>query len=148
MRRESSKNISTHWKLYTWLHLKGALLATVDPGRYDLIAFLKLPEGTGFMGAKKEGGFIEKIAAQPLPVLLYMVLFMFANILRWMLAAFALLRSFRKWILLFVFVLVFVGITGPVGSARYLFPFIPLICLMASHGWQLWLGSNEKNIVA
>lgn len=132
MQHISRDKIGSHLPLYLYLHARGALAALLDPGRYDLVAFLKLPQGKGFMGIKERAQGLPS-----LPVLLYMGLLLLWRLLLLALALRWLLRctDWRLRLLLLLPLLMMLAAAGPVGSARYLFPVAPLIFVMAAGGF-------------
>jgi len=135
MQRITREKISAHPLLYLYLHTKGCLAALLDPGRYDLIAFFGLEEGKGFMGIKSAGskGYFN----QPLPILIYLIAFLLVRIAVVICALWWFIKgenSIRLKLIVLVPLVILLGVTGPVGSARYLFPVAPLLFIMAASG--------------
>lgn len=143
---EAKRIVKSHWKLYAWLHVKGCFLALADPGRYDMMAFFGLKSTSGFMGIK-ESGSISNIFRQPWPMLSYIMIFLTVNILKWLLVLRAFISGFKKYWYIWVILGIFISVTGPVGSARYVFPLMPLVILMAAQGWDLLRKKYEKDSV-
>lgn len=131
MQHISREKISAHLMLYLYLHARGALAVLLDPGRYDLVAFFRLNEGSGFMDIKKQSRGLP-----PVPVLLYMGIFLLWRLLLLVLVLRLLLHQWQgRLVLLLLPVLLLMAAAGPVGSARYLFPVAPLIFVMAAAGF-------------
>lgn len=147
MKNTARERILKHWKLYSWLHIKGTLLSLIDPGRYDLVAYLKLENTGGAMGIKEHGG-IQKIWAQPWYLLVYMCLMVIIGATKWTFAAMAGFREFKRYGLLLFVIFTMVVVTGPVGSARYLFPVMPLILALCAAGIVRFFKTDEKNLSA
>ena len=127
--------ILSNLPLYAYLHIRGALFTLLDPGRYDFIAWWGLPEGTGLMGIKGGAGLTAFLRQPPL-YLVYMILFLLLGSIKLLLAlisVFSRARYQRVWILLFL-IIVPLSMVGPVGSARYLMPVAPIICILAALG--------------
>jgi hypothetical protein len=131
MQRISREKIGGHFLLYSYLHVRGSLAALLDPGRYDLVAFLRLPEGSGFMGIKNPS-----YGLPPISMLVYMGIFLLWRVfLLAMVLRFLLINSDWKFLFLLFPVFFLIAAAGPVGSARYLFPAAPLIFVMAAAGF-------------
>lgn len=131
--------------VYAGLHLKGSLLALIDPGRYDLVAFFKIKNTTGWMQVKNQSKWKQIVGSQPIWVLTYMGIFAFLAACKLFLVLNAFFRNRKKWQFYFLLFILFIGVTGPVGSARYLFPFMPIIALMAAEGWHNIIKMYGKN---
>ncbi len=134
MQADANQIIGNHIMLYMWLHTKGCMLALADPGRYDLLAFTEIPQGIGFMDVKGEGGTWQKINSQPFWLLVYISIFLIINIVRLFFGIWAFIKSTKLFLPIFIVIAILIGVVGPVGSARYLFPLMPLICLLAAAG--------------
>ncbi len=131
MRRVSSEKIRKHLNVYFMLHVRGSVATLLDPGRYDLVAFLGLRDGGGFMNIKTaERQF------PPWPQLVYMgVLLLWRLVLLWLAIRWWL--QCNNWFLRMLIVIPLLLLpfsAGPVGSARYLFPVAPLLFVMAAAG--------------
>ena len=135
MQQQTKEKILAHPGLYAWLHAKGSIAVLLDPGRYDLFAFLGVASGKGFMGIKKTGAAYFQ---QPWPVLLYLGFFILLRLVILLLALRGFVQHRKKadaWVMLGLLVL-FCGVAGPVGSARYLFPVAPMLFLLACRGMR------------
>jgi hypothetical protein len=133
MQKQTLEKLLAHPLLYAWLHAKGSTAVVLDPGRYDLLAFLKVDAGSGFMGIKDKGaGYWQ----QPWPVLVYLGFFIALRLLVLVLALRGLFRCRGQadtWVMLLL-LLMFCAVAGPVGSARYLFPVAPFLFVLAARG--------------
>lgn len=139
MRRVSSEKIRKHLPVYIMLHVRGSIACLLDPGRYDLVAFL---------GMKDEGGFMNiKTTERRLPAwpqLVYMGILLLWRFLLLFLAARWWLQN-NNWFLRLLFLIPLLLLpfsAGPVGSARYLFPVAPLLFVMAAAGLNKIIRSN------
>ncbi|MBL7812198.1 MAG: hypothetical protein JNL57_08245 [Bacteroidetes bacterium] len=133
MRSQTTEVLKRNMWQYLWLHLRGGLLALIDPGRYDFVAFFQLPQAEGLMGIK-EGGGLGALVRQPRYYLFYIMVFTLFAAIRLIMAVLALLRGpARVWWLALPVVYIVV-LTGPVGSARYILPVIPFIIALAAAG--------------
>ncbi len=139
MQKETQKAIRLSLKKYAYLHAMGSAKALLDPGRYDFVAFFQLPQGKGFMDADGK----DLWNSQPPLFWVYIIFFALLALIKGVLSVFALLKPLpHKGILLFV-VLYMLLIVGPVGSARYLLPVMPIIIVLSATGWSLFM--NTKN---
>jgi hypothetical protein len=125
-------NISTHLKGYFSSHIKGCVKMLFDPGRYDFVAFMALPEGQGFMQANGLNSIADAFKRQSPIVWLYLVLFCLVGLVKWIYFISGVRKQPRLGLTLLAIMVIFIGVTGPVGSARYLLPFLPWIAIMAS----------------
>jgi len=135
MQQKTRAKILAHPLLYGWLHVKGSAAVLLDPGRYDLLAFLRVESGSGFMGIKEKG---KAYWQQPWPVLVYLAFFIVLRLMVLILAFYGALQGYRQthvWVMLFIIAL-FCAVAGPVGSARYLFPVAPLLFVLAARGFD------------
>jgi hypothetical protein len=135
MQKQTREKLLAHPLLYGWLHLKGSVAVFIDPGRYDLLAFLRLEAGSGFMGIKKKGTAYWQ---QPWPVLVYLTFFILLRMMAIALALRGIIKSRKQadtWVMLLLIAL-FCAVAGPVGSARYLFPVAPMLFVLAVRGFS------------
>lgn len=116
---------------YALRHTAGAALALFDPGRYDLVAFLGMSSGSGFMGIKENGGLSALFRQHPL-VLVYLFVFGMLALLKVILTLMAARNWGRSLWPLLIPVLYILALTGPVGSARYIMPVAPLLIIMSA----------------
>lgn len=147
MKTVSRQTLLDHWQIYLWLHAKGSFLALFDPGRYDFVTFMGINDKVGFMGANSESSWINRIRYRPIPVIMYLLIFGIIALIKIVLSLRAFIQNMKLWGLILIIITIFVSVTGPVGSARYLFPFMPLICLMATHGLFYTLKKQNENPV-
>lgn len=144
MRTETQNAMKMSPLKYAYLHVLGSFKALIDPGRYDLIAFFRLPQGSGFMQNSSGGVW----PSQPPILWVYIVIFALLGCLKTTLAAFAVFKPLKhKWILLFP-VLYTLLVVGPVGSARYLLPVMPIMIVLAAIGWNFLFNKKHEGIAA
>ncbi|NBP05273.1 MAG: hypothetical protein EBV15_03495 [Bacteroidetes bacterium] len=140
MQRETQRAISMSPLKYIFLHIKGSAKAVLDPGRYDFVAFFQLPQGRGFMDDSTSGFW----ASQPPAYWFYIIFFGLLALLKAVLTMITLFfKKFpQKWILLFPIIYT-LAVVGPVGSARYLLPVMPIFIIFAAIGWYILF--NKKH---
>ena len=133
MQSETQKVIRMSPFKYAYLHVLGSAKALLDPGRYDMVAFFELPQGRGFMDNSGPGFW----ASQPPVYWMYIILFALLALLKLCLSVFAVFKKIpHKWILIFP-VFYTVAVIGPVGSARYLLPVMPIIIMLSAIGLNI-----------
>jgi hypothetical protein len=144
MQNETQKAIRLSPFKYAYLHLLGACKALIDPGRYDLVAFFKLSQGKGFMSNNAIGAWVSQHAL----VWVYMVLFALLAFIKTILAVVAVFKPIQhKWILLFPLLYTLL-VVGPVGSARYLLPVMPIMIVLAAIGWNSLFNQKHESTAA
>ncbi len=144
MQTETQRSIRLSPFKYAYLHILGAFKALIDPGRYDFVAFFRLPQGSGFM--QNSGGGVW--ASQPTLIWIYIILFALLAFIKSSLTVFATIKPIQhKWILLFP-VLYSLLIVGPVGSARYLLPVMPIMIILAAFGWNSLFNKKYESTAA
>lgn len=131
MQNETQTAIRMSPVKYAYLHAMGFAKALLDPGRYDFIAFFQLPQGNGFMNM----GSKEIRTSQPPLYWIYIIFFALLALLKTMMSFFALFRNLPHKRILVSTVLYMLLIVGPVGSARYLLPVMPIMIVLAAIGW-------------
>jgi hypothetical protein len=142
MQKAARDSIKTNLFLYSKLHVKGTLISLIDPGRYDLMAFLNLNPGSGFMGIKSATVHFWQ---QPAGIIFYIIIFAFINLVKWIGIGICFIKEGKNFWFIFLIVFALLVVTGPVGSARYLFPLYPVIVCMAGRGFVLLRNKNEEN---
>jgi len=144
MKTETQKAISMSPVKYAYLHALGSAKALLDPGRYDMVAFFQLPQGRGFMNNSGSGFW----ASQPPAFWLYIIFFALLALLKACLSVFVVFKKLpNKRILIFP-VIYTLALIGPVGSARYLLPVMPIIIIMSAIGWNsLFNRKHESTFV-
>ena len=144
MQSETHNAIRMTTLKYAYLHILGSFKALIDPGRYDLIAFFKLPQGSGFM--QNSGGGVW--ASQHPLIWVYVVLFAFLAFIKTILAVFAVFKPIHHKFLLLFPLLYTLLVVGPVGSARYLLPVMPIMIVLAAVGWNFLFNKKHESIAA
>ncbi|RPD47195.1 hypothetical protein DNI29_13695 [Hymenobacter sediminis] len=142
LRSRSIAKLQQYLGTYIAQHTKGMVNLLLDPGRFDVVYFLGLPEkaSTGFLQQVNQGGYsavLRAVRQLPLALLGGLLLVAAGNLLR-----LALLLQFtfsRRYAL--VYRLVVVGLvvylavlTGPLGAARFVVPVLPLLLAGAGAG--------------
>jgi hypothetical protein len=99
-----------------------------------LLAWAGLKQGSGFMN-KSGSDYLSVFLQQPAWLLIYFLLFLVIAILKLIFAIIGIfnLKARLAWII-FVTVAYILALLGPVGSARYLFPVMPLLILSSAVG--------------
>lgn len=119
--------------VYWMIHFKGVFATILDPGRYDAMVFFNWSRTQGFMGVNdgnenKNRTFFEWF---------YIVLFLFLSVVKLLFAFIAIIHWRRYFVFAFfaALILIFAFMAGPVGSARYLLPFYPLMSFLSAVGF-------------
>jgi hypothetical protein len=137
--------LRAHPVIYARQHVQGMGALFLDPGRFDISNFFKLPAppGGGLLAQARAGGFVRALQQLPLGLLGGLALVFLANALRlglairgfWYLRDAEPMLRYGRWVaaglLLYVAVL-----TGPLGAARFLVPVWPLLLGLALVGLQ------------
>ena len=143
MRTRAEAVLFAHPWVYGRQHLLGMAAFFLDPGRFDIAEFLGLTPlaGGGLLAQVRAGGGWRAIEQLPLGMLVGLLLVLFANFVRLLLAV----RGFRylgrgiggwqagRWAA--VGLLAYLALlTGPLGAARFLVPAWPLLLGLALMG--------------
>jgi hypothetical protein len=139
MQNETQKAIRMSPVKYAYLHAMGFAKALLDPGRYDFIAFFQLPQGNGFMSM----GSKEIRISQPPSYWVYIIFFALLALLKMVMSFFAVVRDLPHKTILVSTVLYMLLIVGPVGSARYLLPVMPVMIVIAAIGWAGFFNKKQ-----
>jgi len=117
-----------------WIHLRGVVLGLLDPGRYDIWAFFGAQGDAQHMKALIKGNFQ---ALTWNAGLLFMAIGALVQALFLVCITFGLMKNgnFRQHQFWALVVLVFLGLSGPVASARYTLLVYPILALWFSEGW-------------
>ncbi|MDB5236492.1 MAG: hypothetical protein JWR44_3485 [Hymenobacter sp.] len=149
----AEEKLQTHALVYARQHAQGMAALFLDPGRFDLGQFLRLPQpkGGGLLSQVRSGDFVGAMRRLPLAMLGVLGLVLLANVARLVLAVrgFRALKNqgtlhFGRWIaagLLFYVAL----LTGPLGAARFLVPVWPLLFGLALMGLPQRNGLQQKS---
>ncbi|MFM1897982.1 MAG: hypothetical protein RL577_222 [Bacteroidota bacterium] len=117
------------------VHLRGIFVGLLDPGRYDLWSFLGASGDMGVMKALNEGSWPSKAS---LGGLLYMILGTIVNMafLYFVFQGFWPQLGYRQHLFFLLFCFIWLGLVGPVASARYTLLLYPFMALWFADGWQ------------
>lgn len=144
MRTETQNAMKMSPLKYAYLHILGAFKTLIDPGRYDLVAFFRLPQGNGLM--QNSGGGVW--TSQPTLIWVYIILFALLALIKTILAVIAVFKPIQhKWIILFPLLYTLL-VVGPVGSARYLLPVMPILIILAASGWDFLFNKKHESTAA
>lgn len=124
------------------IHLRGMWVGLLDPGRYDLWSFLGSSGDMGVMKALNEGRWP---SGASLGGLLYMILGSILNLafIFFMAYGFWPHRGYHQHLFFLLFCFVWLGVVGPVASARYTFILYPLMALWFAEGWQRYFHTRS-----
>ena len=117
------------------IHFRGLVVGLLDPGRYDAWSFLGASGDMGVMKALNEGRWP---TGASLGGLVYMLLGSVLNLV----FLFFIIRGlqpqlgYRQHLFFGLFCLLWLGVVGPVASARYTLILYPLLALWFADGWQ------------
>ncbi|UPL49554.1 hypothetical protein [Hymenobacter sublimis] len=144
IQRASVAALRRHPVAYAAQHLRGVISFFLDPGRFDLVYFLGLPDtaGMGLLQQLNEHGYraiLGYIPQLPAGLVAGLLLVLLANGARLILALRFLLRrnagSPARWLL--VVIIGYVALlTGPLGASRFAVPVLPLLLAAAGAGLQ------------
>ncbi len=140
---KSKAVLLAHPWVYARQHLVGIGAFFLDPGRFDISAFLGLAPlaGGGLLAQVRAGGLWRAIGQLPLGLLSALLVVLLANVCRLVLAARGFWRLGRepgagragRWMA--VGLLAYLALlTGPLGAARFLMPAWPLLLGLALLG--------------
>ena len=148
VRQKATAVLLAHPGTYTRQHLLGMGAFFLDPGRFDISAFLGLAPlaGGGLLAQVRAGGVRQAIGQLPLGLLASLLIVLLANIIRLLLAV----RGFRRfgwrtepagWWMAVGLLVSLAVLTGPLGAARFLMPAWPLLLGMALMGMRGPMGT-------
>ena len=115
---------------YIYLHLRGALLCILDPGRFDITQFFNLPHTRNLLyesSKKSNSNALLNSFLNPLGLILIGLLV--CNFIKLIIAIrFLFLKglSIANKFLLLLFPVYIVMLTGPIGSSRFAMPIMPI----------------------
>ena len=117
------------------IHFRGLVVGLLDPGRYDAWSFLGASGDMGVMKALNEGRWP---TGASLGGLVYMLLGSVLNLafLFFIIRGLQPQLGYRQHLFFGLFCLLWLGVVGPVASARYTLILYPLLALWFADGWQ------------
>ncbi|GAB3229689.1 hypothetical protein GCM10027346_15320 [Hymenobacter seoulensis] len=144
IQRQSLGKLGQHPVAYAGQHVRGMINFFLDPGRFDIVQFLRLPQATSQGGLLQQlnkhgyGGVLNYLQQLPLVWLSWLMLIAGMNVMRLGLAVRFL---FGRYSLVHRLVLGgLIGyvafLTGPLGAARFAVPVLPLLFAAAALGLQ------------
>lgn len=122
--------------------LRGVLTFFLDPGRFDVVHFLRLPQtaGSGLLQLLNQHSYaaaLQYLQRLPLGLLGSLLLLLGANAVRLLLIIRFGLNAHYSWaarLVLLGLVLYVAVLTGPLGAARFTVPVLPLLLAAAGAG--------------
>lgn len=132
---------------YLYVHTLGSVKMILDPGRFELFTLagvstsqLSLTEMI-FSGNTKE--VVTSMKEQPLIISLF-VIFISLRILL-LFGLFASVTEFKKHWMLWLVLVYFLAISGPVGAARFFLPVSVVFVVLSALGWSKILAFFKKS---
>lgn len=135
--------LAAHPVPYALQHLAGMATFFLDPGRFDISQFFRLPTPAsgGLLNQVRSRGVVQALGSLPLAMLATLGLITVANLMRLLLAVrgFVLLGKASvpwrqgRWLVLGIILYVAL-LTGPLGAARFMVPVWPLLLGLALVG--------------
>lgn len=124
------------------IHLRGVVVGLLDPGRYDAWSFLGASGDMGVMQALNERRWP---TGASLGGLIFMALGAILNVgfLFFIVRGLWPQLGYRQHVFFLLFCLVWLGLVGPVASARYTFLLYPLLSLWFADGWSRTFASKS-----
>ena len=117
------------------VHFRGMVVGLFDPGRYDVWSFLGASGDMGVMKALNQGHWP---TGASLGGLVYMALGFILNLafLVFIVRGLKPHLGYRQHLFFLLFCIFWLGLVGPVASARYTLLLYPLLALWFADGWQ------------
>ena len=147
VRQLSIKTCLKHFKNYCKIHLLGTIKMILDPGRFELFTISNASNNdislTELIYANNWRVLVKEFEFRPLLLLVMMGLLAVSLI-----KAFLFLCSIKSWYknpLMFLTLLYFIGIAGPVGAARFMLPVSVTYLVFCSLGWAKLLDFFQKS---
>ncbi len=135
--------LKSDWKGYLKIHAKGMVAMLMDPGRFDAVNFLALPDSDGglmYLLARGDvKGILQVISKQEAPVTVFFFLNFLGSVVLLILALVGLWKWRKDYLAVLLIILLagyFLALTGPVGTARYKSALLPLLLLLAGRVWM------------
>lgn len=125
---------------YIIVHTLGAIKMVLDPGRFELYAFVGLSDEeslTELIFSGKWSALYNKLLSRPTTFAFYLALFLVSLIKLVLVSALLFSKPFWKEpliVLSLLFVAYCLGITGPVGAGRFFLPVVMMYNLLAVEG--------------
>ncbi|WP_400194181.1 hypothetical protein [Hymenobacter sp. B81] len=147
IKAESSRLLRQHLGAYALIHAQGSVNFFLDPGRFDVVHFLGLPEppGAGLLARFSTAGGYRAVWAYvrtlPVGLIAGLLLVAAANALRLLLLLRFLLDRLAPLHLrvLVAGLLGYVAVlTGPLGAARFAVPVLPLLLVAVPFALARW----------
>ena len=136
------KIIKEHWLAYGIYHLRGILFFFIDPGRYDVYQFFDLTQDRGFFHYITVYGLsgIPKLLVEiPPGLLVFIGVILIFNLLFFTTFIFFYIRvpaPYYLKIIIFLVVLYFALVTGPLGASRFRLAIFPYLLITFAWSFQ------------
>ncbi len=138
--------ISENPLAYAKVHLAGMVKMLLDPGRFEIYTFLKLNDHNLSLTELVYGGnwqLIKDVMTKNKGALGLFLLLLLVNIVKLLLSLFSLKKT-STFAFIALLILYFIGITGPVGAARFMLPVSILYIVLACIGLGELLALFQK----
>lgn len=146
LKHKSFGFISENILSYIRVHTIGMVKCFVDPGRFELYTFLGNEDGseslTELMFSGDYKSITEKIKDNKLGVIILIISLVLGFIK--LLGLAMNLKNFKSHFLLYLVVIYFVGLAGPIGASRFLMPAIIPFLILTSFGICFLLNLFQK----
>lgn len=145
MQKRGLQAIRSYPLTYLNLHSKGMLNFFLDPGRFDIYHFAGIDNGNSpglSYHFSREGykGIWNYLSTQPISILFFLLLVVCMNLgklIGWIGMFFCWELDWTSKVLLSIFVIYIVGLTGINGASRFMLP-VHLLVLMGLILWMEW----------
>ncbi len=133
---------------YLKVHIIGSVKMILDPGRYELYTYSGAPTAerslTELLYARQWNELANAMWSKPVLSILF-VLLLIINILK-VIGGLFIFKNITKnhWIIIATCIY-FVGITGPIGAARFFIPCLILFSILSAEGWSRLLNTFQKS---
>lgn len=145
-KEEGVSTILNHLPTYAKIHTLGAIKMLFDPGRFELYTFFNQPTSSVSLTEKIYAGdwcgLFENLKKGGL-LLVALFLFGLVQFLKVMGSVFA-IKDMRKHYFLMLLFVYFVGLSGPIGAARFFVPISVLFTVFSAIGWSIILEFFQK----
>ncbi|RSK47296.1 hypothetical protein [Hymenobacter rigui] len=142
IQQQSIEALLAHPGTYLVQQPRGMLTFFLDPGRFDLVHFLQLPQTASsgllqLLNQRSYGAAVQYLGQLPLGLIVSLGLLLLANVVRLLLLVRFGGSAGYPWparLLVLVLPLYVAVVTGPLGAARFTVPVLPLLLAAAGAG--------------
>lgn len=146
VRAESVSAIRNNLPAYIKIHVAGMIKMLIDPGRFEIYTFLGLNDNEVSLTELLYSGDwvkVKRVMSQNALVLIFFLLLLIISLIKLILATFSLYK-YRRFVFLIFVIVYFVGITGPVGAARFMLPVSIVYIVLVAIGVESLLAFFQK----